>query len=177
MDSDELIAFALEQGIYDVNLSSGAVTNRRGRVLSASVDKDGYQTITLYVRKGLQRTVRVHRMVAIKAWGLVVVRGRQVAHRDGNRVHNTLENLWLPESVKEHNRHDGTDRNLVHGQRKCKEMWAPCVRCGAPDGQPYHARKTPARVTGTRFGFEGDLCWRCYHMLDERERRALRRAS
>lgn len=173
--SDMLIDRALAEGLYSADLATGIVTGRNGHTLAMPVNQDGYRTVTLFFTKQQQVTALVHRMVAIRAWGLEAVQGRQVAHRDGYRTHNALGNLWLPESVKEHNHYDGTDRNLVRGQQKCKDTWLPCVRCGVPDGPPYHGRKTPARISGARLGIEGKLCWPCYHALDERERRKNRK--
>lgn len=177
MSSDELILSALQLGLYDVDITTGIVINRKGRALAMPPDKDGYRTVTLYFSKGKQRTVLVHRMVAIKAWGVEAVRDRQVGHRDGDRVHNALSNLWLPDTVKEHNAYDGTDQNLIKGQQKTKTDWPPCVRCETMTGPALHGCKSPSRINGKRLGVNGVLCWHCYRALDEREHRRKRKEA
>ena len=38
-------------------------------------------------------------------------------------------------------------------------------------------KSTPVRIAGTRFGFAGALCYRCYGTLDMRQRRSARRKA
>lgn len=178
LKGDYFIAWMIHHRRYSVDLITGQVSNpRSGRKLMPSPDKDGYQQVTLFFARGMQCTARVHRVVAIAGWGLLAVLGKEVGHRDHDKTKNHLGNLWLPDSPKEHFEFDGNFGNLESGRRKCKEKWEPCVRCGDPGGAPFHARVTPARVDGARFGIDGDICWRCYHALAERERRARKRGS
>lgn len=50
----------------------------------------------------------------------------------------------------------------------------PCARCGTAGGVAYRGGQRPARWSGARFGIAGDLCYRCYRALQERERRRRR---
>jgi len=174
---DEYINAMIQLKRYDADTFGGFVLSLpRNRKLFGSPNADGYHEVTLYY-KGVQKTALVHRIIALKHWGIKAIQGKQVAHLDHNPSNNTISNLWVFDTVKEHNEYDGVELNLIKGQMKTKESWDHCVRCGDPDGVPFYARKTPARITGKRFGYEGDLCWRCYHLLDERQRRALKKAQ
>lgn len=177
LSGDDFIAWMLHHDRCAADPLTGRVANARtGRVLRPAPDGDGYATVTLYHSPGAQYTAKVHRIVAIAAWGPAAVADKEVGHRDHNKMNNALDNLWVPESRKEHFEFDGQMVNLQRGQQKCKEHWEPCVRCGDPNGAAYPGRKTPARVSGARYEIEGDVCWRCYHALAERARRA-RKAS
>lgn len=169
---DDYIAWMLDNGFYDASLETGDIIScRKNRTMARCIDRDGYYFVVLYFDRKLQRNVRAHRIVAIKSYGVEAVRGKQVGHKDSDRTNNKSYNLWLPNTQKEHFIHDGLEANLIRGQKKCKENWEPCVRCGDPNGQPYYGRVTPARTSGLRFGFNGKICWRCYRALYERERR------
>lgn len=52
-----------------------------------------------------------------------------------------------------------------------KRTWEPCVECGDEDG-PTDGLPTPRRYDGTRWGFEGELCRRCWHRHYQREQRS-----
>lgn len=100
----------------------------------------------------------LHRLVAIAAWGAAAVKGKEVGHKEGDTTRNTIADLWLPDTIREHRIHD-----------IAKTEWEPCVLCGDPDGYVTYA--TPDRFTGRRFGIDGDICRRCYNRLKEREAR------
>lgn len=174
---DEYIASALKMGRYRVDPDTGNVFGPKGRQLACPPDDEGYLIATIFMGQGDQMNVRVHRLVAASAWGIDAIRGRQVGHRNGNPADNRLENLWLPNSIKEHNDVDGTTANLIKGQQHVKPSWAPCVDCGDPDGVIRKGSTTPNRVSGARFGIDGELCWRCYRKHDERKRRQDRKGS
>ena len=63
-------------------------------------------------------------------------------------------------------------------RRPAKTTWPPCARCGDPDG-PIRGSKnvTPTRLSGARFGVEGQLCHPCWFWLYEKARKARRRAQ
>lgn len=55
------------------------------------------------------------------------------------------------------------------GQRKAS--WPPCADCGEPNGRADRRGMTPDRYNGQRFGFEGQLCHRCYQRHYDRTHR------
>lgn len=167
---DDFTALMLQTGRYDVNVDTGCVAGPRGAV-KPFLNSHGYPVVNLVHSRAVVRRVTVHRMIAIKVWGVEQVRGKQVGHRDGQCWRSIASNLWLPETAKEHIYHDGTHRNLRPG--KPKPSWLPCARCGDPDGRATGHSKTPDRITGPRFEIEGDICRRCYGALQERARRSL----
>jgi len=177
LTSDELIDKALQYGLYRVDIQSGTVYGHKGKLLNPYVDRDGYEVVTVYLAKNIQRAIHVHRMVAMAAWGADAIRDKQIGHKDQNSLHNGIDNLWIPQTVKEHFEYDGGNVHLKKGQSWCKPSWPPCVRCGDPDGRLPADGKTPARVNGERFGFDGQLCRRCYHTLHAREWRARKRGA
>jgi hypothetical protein len=167
---DDYIAWMLDQGYYAVDAKTGAVTNARtGRPLTTFLNGLGYPSVNLVYNRMVVRRALVHRMVAVKVWGVEAVRGKQVAHMDGARRRSIADNLWIPATARAHVYFDGTYKNLT--RRKPKQQWPPCVRCGDSDGRITGGRATPDRITGGRFGIEGDICRRCYGALQERERR------
>lgn len=171
---DEYARWMLDNGRYDVDVHSGIVTNARtGQVIkplrSGRVAATYLGVSLVYSGKTIRR-ISVHRLIAIKAWGVEAIRGKEVGHKDGNRHHNVLDNFWLPESRREHAIADNSNRGLI--RREAKTDWPPCVRCGDPDGGLNRDCKTPLRVSGERFGIDGQICRRCYGTLRERVRRA-----
>jgi hypothetical protein len=174
---DDLISHALTSDRYEVDTATGTVIGPRGRPLACPPDRDGYRTLTIVSPDG-QGTVRLHRLVAAAVWGVDAIRGVQVGHRNGDKDDNGAGNLWLPSSAMEHYHHDErTSGPRYKGGAPARASWDPCVRCGAPDGPPHPGRKTgsPARVNGKKFEIDGELCWRCYRALHERERRRRKR--
>lgn len=170
MPLDDFIALMLRSGRYTVDVETGRVTGPRGAV-RPFLNATGYPAVNLVYSRAVVRRATVHRIVAIVLWGVERVRGKQVGHLDGQRWRSIASNLWLPETAKEHVYHDGTHRNLRPA--KPKASWLPCVRCSEPNGRSTDGR-TPDRISGARFGIDGDLCRRCYGALQERARRARR---
>jgi hypothetical protein len=67
------------------------VRNRKEKILNPSTDKDGY-LITGLRRDGVQKTVKLHRIVAI-AFIPNFDSLPEVNHKDGNKHNNTVDNL------------------------------------------------------------------------------------
>lgn len=164
---DQFIAYMLMSGKYDVDTSTGNVVGPQGKV-KPFLNGQGYPVVNLVYNRKIVRRASVHRMIAVKVWGVEKIKGKQVGHLDGNTTHSVLANLWLPETAAEHVYFDGTHRNLL--PRSPKAHWQPCTRCGDPNGRTDKG-KTPDRITGSRFGIDGAICRRCYGALQERERR------
>lgn len=77
-----------------IERSDGVVQKRRGRILTKSVDDDGYYVVTLS-KGGISKKVPVHRLVAIAFLGNPGC-GYEVNHKDFDRTNNNVENLeWL----------------------------------------------------------------------------------
>jgi hypothetical protein len=163
MDLDDYVAWMLEAGRYDVDVTTGVVRNARtGRPLKPKLDNRRRYLVVRLSYGTCQRTVSVHRMVGIKLWGVQAVRGKEVGHRNGRRDINTVDELWLPATVVEHREHDGAT----------KQAWPACVLCGDIDGRIPMGKRTPGRFTGASFGIDGQLCARCYQRLHKRRARA-----
>jgi transposase len=162
LPTDAFAALLLRLGRYRVDLATGAViSGRTGRPMAPQRNpRTGYDQVLLRYRPAA-RSVTVHRLVALAAWGVEAVRGRHIVHRDDDRTHNAAANLALV---------DPSARN--------RGPVAPCARCGAPGGRARApgGAGPPARVSGTRFGIAGLLCAGCYDSL-RRERRRRARAE
>ena len=97
LGADDLAALLLRLGHYRVEPATGAVVPAAtGRPLVPQRNPEtGYSQVQLSYRPVAVRTVAVHRLVAVAAWGVEAVRGRHVVHRDGDRAHNAVANLAL----------------------------------------------------------------------------------
>lgn len=76
--------------LYEVS-SLGGLRNRRGLVMKQSVDKDGYNKISLS-KQGDATNFYVHRLV-LEAFVGPCPDGMECRHLDGNPANNKLENL------------------------------------------------------------------------------------
>lgn len=157
---DDYIQWMLDNGRYSACLETGRIRNLRfDRWLSPKPDRLGYSHVALVFSKGVIRLANVHRVVAISAWGVEAVRGKEVGHVRGVRAGDALNNLWIPESREAHVLFDNSHRGLKRGP---KTDWLPCALCGTMGGTKRHDLRTPERITGARFGINGDPCRRCY---------------
>jgi hypothetical protein len=175
---DEFAAWMLANGYYDVDEHTGSVTNlRRGTPVHPIAHPTGYRVVNLVYTRKIVRQVKLHRLIAVKVWGVVAIKDKQVGHRDHDKTNNTIVNLWLPETAAEHVAFDKPHRNLLmrNKQWPTKTSWPPCALCGDKDGRT--CARTPDRITGARFGVEGSICRRCYGRLHERQRRQRRKAA
>jgi hypothetical protein len=58
-----------------------------------------------------------------------------------------------------------------------KTKWAPCAKCGDPDGPACgQTNVTPARFDGRPYGVDGEICRRCRQVFKSRQETAERRA-
>lgn len=77
--------------------------------------------------------------------------------------------------ARERSLYGETDDGATAPRPPRKTSWAPCVRCGEKNGRVSQSNSsishTPGRVSGERFGINGQLCLRCYGTLGERVRR------
>lgn len=114
---------------YEVS-SSGEVRNAKTkRVLHQYINRFGYKTMTVDPLPGVQKSVRVHRLVAEVFIGPCPA-GMVVNHKDGNKQNNQAENLEYVTST-ENNIHA-----LKTGLRKPADM-----RGRVPHGE-NHLRAT-----------------------------------
>lgn len=165
---DDFFCYLLSSGKYRADANNGYVYNAKtNQLLGQHLNKGGYFIASFVFNRKVVRQVKVHRVIALHLFGLKACKGKQIAHLDGNKTNNIGSNL-RPMDAAAHVAYDGTDKNLVHG--KPKEKWKPCFNCNEKQG-PISA-VTPIRISGKRFGIDGDICRRCYGMLQERERRA-----
>jgi hypothetical protein len=172
----KFIALMIEQGRYDVDVDSGTVFNvQTGHRLKPLIDSSGYPSVTLAYSGAVMRPVRVHRMIGVKVWGAEAVKGRHVAHLDGNKERSVRSNLEL-KSPSDHLKYD-YEIGVHHPKLNPKTSWLPCVRCGDPDGKIVPGYLTPFRCTGRKFGIDGQLCYRCHKVLDSREYRARKKVN
>jgi hypothetical protein len=58
--------------------------------IKGAKDKDGYLKITLIDKNGKSKYFRKHRLIA---WAFLGYSEKQVNHKDGNKVNNSLKNL------------------------------------------------------------------------------------
>jgi hypothetical protein len=155
----------LKSGRYDVDVNTGVATNlRTSRHLKPILDSEGYLYVDLACSRTVQRPLRIHRLIAIKAFGADAVRGMHVAHKDQNKLHNSIGNFVVI-SPQDHPVFDGNHNHA-------KTEWSNCARCGTHEGTKGRKHKTPDRINGKRFGFNGELCGSCYASM---RKRAIRR--
>jgi hypothetical protein len=167
LPSDAFACWVLAQGYYEVEVGSATVRNTRtGCVLRPQHNrKTGYYHIRLYATPKVSRTISLHRLVALTAWGADACAGKHVSHEDDDKAHNGIGNLRLRTPL-EHIHFDFVSRGRHYGGTPRKTTWAPCARCGDPDGPKSNRQsRTPERVDGRRFGVAGRVCFRCYHQL------------
>ena len=88
---------------FDMQVWSGTVYyTKKGRVLRAGVNKNGYYSVVL-CKDRVQKSYDVHRLVALSFIRIDNERGC-VNHKDMNRLNNNIENLeWV--SIRENNTH------------------------------------------------------------------------
>ena len=165
LGADDLAALLLRLGHYRVEPATGAVVPAAtGRPLVPQRNPEtGYYQVQLSYRPVAVRTVAVHRLVAVAAWGVEAVRGRHVVHRDGDRAHNAVANLALVDPPP-------PTRRPGPGAPRAPAA-APCARCGTTGGWPRFPGRPPARTSGARFGIAGPLCAVCYENLRRQRRR------
>jgi hypothetical protein len=176
MPLDDFIEFMFSSGRYDADPATGSIWNAAsGLPLRTFPDRRGYLQVNLVFSRKVVRRCKVHRVIAVKAWGAERVGGKQVGHRNGVKTDNAVTNLWLPESPKDHYEHDVA--NDLWGTKPPKGSWEPCVRCGNPNGRIGPRKLTPIRISGKRFGIAGKLCDACYSALRKRQVRAKRRVG
>src|SRR5262245_33466081 len=103
---DAFMAWLLEWGYFDVDAETGRVTNLlTGRVRTNVYTGQGrYPAVTLGAG-GVDRTVSIHRFIAVKVWGVDACKGKHVAHLDGNAQRSVLSNLAL-KTPREHVKYD-----------------------------------------------------------------------
>lgn len=174
LSCDEFCEKLLASGKYDVDIESGIVMSRaNNKQLKSIVNASGYHVVAFVVTRTLRRQAKVHRLVAIKYYGLEKVKGLHVAHLDSNKLNNHYSNL-RPMSAQDHVRYDKTWKNL-RPTAPSTDPIISCANCEEKEGtQGIHR---PQRISGKRFGINGQICRRCYGMLQERERRLKQGAS
>jgi hypothetical protein len=80
--------------IYKVSSDGRIVNTKTNRVLSQRISKQGYYHVSFYVN-GLLKTFRAHIIVS-KAFIENPSFKKEVNHKDGNKLNNSVENLeWV----------------------------------------------------------------------------------
>src|SRR5262245_32876183 len=80
---DEFARWVLDHGLYDVDPETGVVLSlRTGRPMAPQRrGQMGYAGVGL--RAGtVGRSITIHRLIAVKVWGVEACRGKEVAHLD-----------------------------------------------------------------------------------------------
>lgn len=87
----------------------------RGRLIAQTL-LHGYPTVRIY-KDNVGQTVGVHRLLCLAFYGIPPA-GYQACHNDGDRAHNTLDNLrW--DSVSENHR-DSVRHGTHHNAKKTR---------------------------------------------------------
>ena len=97
-----------------------------GKELKGWVNDSGYQKVDLNSSSLRRKTLSVHRLVAIAFLGDYTEDELEVAHNDGNKLNNKLENLRWTTSK------DNSADQLRHGTRNQGEKHG-CARLTAKD--------------------------------------------
>ena len=78
---------------YYINEKGQIYSKLSNKILSGSLDKDGYVRISLKTEDNKQKTIKLHRILLITFNPVKNYQYLQVNHIDGNKTNNTLDNL------------------------------------------------------------------------------------
>lgn len=90
--------------------------NEKIRVISPSIKKYGYSSVTLYPSRGIRKSYLVHRLVAETFLGDIT--GKVIDHIDGNPTNNNVTNLRIC-SYRENSQYQNKKQNNRTGH--------PCI--------------------------------------------------
>ena len=101
---------------YKATASGKIWSNYKKDFMSASIDRYGYFHLKLINNLNIEKTVYIHRMIAITFLGEDYIKNT-VNHKDGNKLNNNIENLeWM---TKKENLEHAFENNL---QKKILNM-------------------------------------------------------
>lgn len=92
----------VKENTYLISEYGDIYSLNRNKMLSQSIDKDGYPKINLTLKTGLRKTMSIARLVALTYIGAPPrdIKDPTVDHIDGNKGNNHFSNLrWLERSV------------------------------------------------------------------------------
>ena len=95
------------------------------RILKQKIDKHGYHTVTLSVRKNVRKSYLVHRLVLMTFNPIDDMNNKEVNHKDEDKSNNYLSNLeW---STSKENCNYGTRNDVIRHKRSKRVI---CVETG-----------------------------------------------
>ena len=101
---------------YTINRNGDIFDTKRNKYLATWVDTVGYKQCYLRDQSGKRHSKRIHRLIA-KAFIENPNNLPQVNHKDGNKLHNSIDNLeWVTNSD---NTQHGYDNNLYKFKSRC----------------------------------------------------------
>ena len=84
---------------YDITKEGKIFSRKRNKFLTATVDGNGYERVTLYIKGKGGRTVYVHKLVA-ETYIENPLDYKYVAHKDENRKNNHVDNLFWRKTTR-----------------------------------------------------------------------------
>lgn len=128
------------EGLYEVSsigrIRSISKKGSKGGILASRVEDNGYVKVCLY-REGRRKSFWVHRLV-LEAFVGPCPEGQEGCHGDGNRSHNSLENLrWdtKPANYQDTVKHGTAATGERNGSSKLRASDIPKIiemrKCGS----------------------------------------------
>lgn len=139
---DEMSATEVWKKICDYpnyEISSFGRVKKGERLLAPSINKYGYLTVSLCCNSHCA-SFRIHRLVAIAFLGRPPFAGALIAHNDGQRTNNVINNLrWASalENQADSVRHNTRVRGSHVRGSKLIETDIPNIRRRIQNGEPY----------------------------------------
>lgn len=117
----------IKSGLYSIEEDGRVYSHYAKKYMKTSIDKDGYETITLVNDKGGYSHFGIHRLLMIAFNPVENMEYLQINHIDGNKKNNDISNLeWCTtqENLK-HARDTGLNPKIfggeIHSRAKIKQ--------------------------------------------------------
>lgn len=102
---------------YEIDIDLGSVYSYKRNCTVGALNPDGYVSLTLHSDDGIQKTIKLHRVIWETANG-EIPKGYDIHHIDENRQNNSISNLELIPFSTHRSKHIQGDKNPNYGNYK-----------------------------------------------------------